>query len=131
MTVLSGQSGVGKSSLINTLQPGLNLHVREVSSDTDKGRHTTSHASLLRLDFGGWVVDTPGIRQFDLWSVEPGELEAYFTEFVPLVRLCHFNDCHHQLEDGCGIVTAVEAGEISERRYYSYLKMLEEMSRKP
>ncbi len=130
MTVLSGQSGVGKSSLINALQPGLNLKVKEVSSDTEKGRHVTAHARLLRLDFGGYVVDTPGIRQFDLWNVEPGELEACFTEFVPRVRDCHFNDCHHQQEEGCAIMAAVEAGEISERRYFSYLKMLEEMARK-
>lgn len=129
MTVLSGQSGVGKSSLINALQPGLELKVEEVSSDTEKGRHVTSHARLLGLDFGGWVVDTPGIRQFDLWSVEPGELEACFTEFVPHIRNCHFNDCHHRQEKGCAVIAAVEAGRISERRYYSYLKMLEEMAR--
>jgi len=129
MTVLSGQSGVGKSSLLNALQPDLNLRVEEVSSDTEKGRHVTSHARLLSLDFGGWVVDTPGIRQFDLWSVAPGELEACFVEFIPHVPNCHFNDCHHQQEDGCAVIAAVAAGEISARRYHSYLKMLEEMAR--
>jgi ribosome biogenesis GTPase len=128
MTVLSGQSGVGKSSLLNALQPGLNLKVMEVSRDTEKGRHVTAHARLLRLDFGGYVVDTPGIRQFGLWNVEPGELEACFVEFVPRVQDCRFNDCHHVQEEGCAIVAAVEAGEISERRYFSYLKMLDEMA---
>ena len=75
------------------------------------------------------MVDTPGIRQFGLWNVEPGELEACFTEFAERVQDCHFNDCHHTTEDGCAIHAAVEAGEISPRRYSSYLKMLEEMSR--
>jgi len=127
VTVLSGQSGVGKSTLINAIQPGLNLRTREVSEETEKGRHTTSHAELLPLDFGGFVVDTPGIRAFDLWSVEPGELEAYFVEFVPFVQQCRFNDCSHRYEDGCAVIAAVESGEISERRHYSYLKMFDEV----
>ena len=128
MTVLGGQSGVGKSSLLNALQPGLGLEVREVSPETEKGRHTTSLARLLKLDIGGWVVDTPGIRQFDLWNVEPGELEAYFTEFVPLVPQCRFRDCHHVQEESCAVIAAVERGQISYRRYCSYLKMLDELS---
>jgi ribosome biogenesis GTPase len=127
VTVLSGQSGVGKSTLINALQPGLNLRTCAVSTDTEKGRHTTSHAELLPLDFGGFVVDTPGIRAFDLWSVGPGELEAFFVEFIPYVPKCRFRDCSHRNEDGCAVIAAVENGEISERRHYSYLKMFEEV----
>lgn len=126
VTVLSGQSGVGKTSLINAIEPGLGLTVSEVSRDTEKGRHTTTHARLLRLSQGGHVVDTPGIRQFELWNVTPGELEACFIEFVPLVPHCRFNDCHHRNEQGCAVIAAMEAGIVSQRRYFSYLKMLEE-----
>ncbi|MEP0847859.1 MAG: ribosome small subunit-dependent GTPase A [Phycisphaerae bacterium] len=129
VTVLAGQSGVGKSSLINALQPGLNLEVREVSDETEKGRHTTTLARLLPLDFGGYVVDTPGIRQFDLWNIEPGELEAYFVEIASRVARCKFKDCHHVQEEGCAVRIAVESGEMSERRYASYRKMLEETAR--
>jgi ribosome biogenesis GTPase len=126
-TVLSGQSGVGKSSLINALCPGLELTVREVSGETEKGRHTTTFARLVRLPFGGHVVDTPGIRQFDLWAVDPGELEAYFVEFGPLVQRCRFRDCHHTGEEGCAVREAADAGKISDRRYYSYVKMLSDI----
>ncbi|MBU0640612.1 MAG: ribosome small subunit-dependent GTPase A [Planctomycetes bacterium] len=127
VTVIAGQSGVGKSSLINAVQPGLNLAVRTVSSETEKGRHTTSNVALLRLDSGGYVVDTPGIRQFDLWAVQPGELEAFFIEFAPHVGACRFGDCSHRYEEGCNVIAALEAGAISPRRYASYRKMFEEV----
>jgi ribosome biogenesis GTPase len=125
-TVFSGQSGVGKSSLLNALQPNLALRVREVSEVNQKGRHTTSTAQLIRLDFGGWVVDTPGVRQLQLWNIRPEETEGFFPEFRPYVPLCTFPDCTHTHEVGCGVKRAVARKAISERRYTSYLGMFSE-----
>jgi ribosome biogenesis GTPase / thiamine phosphate phosphatase len=122
-TVLSGQSGVGKSSLLNALQPGLALKVRAVSEANDKGRHTTTTAALIRLDFGGWVVDTPGVRQLALWAIRPEEVEGFFPEFAPFIPLCGFPDCTHTHEERCAVKTAVERRLVSERRYTSYLGM--------
>jgi ribosome biogenesis GTPase len=122
-TVFAGQSGVGKSSLLNAIQPGLGLRVREVSEANQKGRHTTSTAQLLRLDFGGWVVDTPGIRQFQLWDILPEELEGFFPEFRPFVQLCTYPDCTHTHEDRCAVKKAVERRQINVSRYTSYLGM--------
>ena len=122
-TVFSGQSGVGKSSLLNAVQPGLGLAVKTVSEQTQKGRHTTTYASLIKLEFGGWVVDTPGVRQLALWDVIPGEVEGYFREFRPFVPLCQFPDCTHTHETGCGVKTAVARRLVSDRRYHSYLGM--------
>lgn len=129
LTVLSGQSGVGKSTLLNALQPGLNLKVAEVSRESEKGKHTTTHACLLRLDFGGYVVDTPGIRAFDLWNVHPAELEALFPEFAEPLQHCRFKDCLHRAEEGCAVRAAVAEGRISLRRYLSYLKMFADAAR--
>ena len=126
ITVLSGQSGVGKSTLLNTLQPELKLKVSNVSRDSEKGKHTTTHARLLRLDFGGYVVDTPGIRAFDMWNLDPTELEALFPEFVEPLKHCQYKDCLHGDEEGCAVRAAVTDGLISTRRYLSYLKMFEE-----
>lgn len=120
-TVFSGQSGVGKSSLLNAVQPGLALRVREVSEVNQKGRHTTTTAQLLRLDSGGWVVDTPGLRQFQLWDVLPEEVEGYFPEFRPFVPLCAYPDCTHTHENRCAIKRAVARRQISAQRYTSYL----------
>jgi ribosome biogenesis GTPase len=124
-TVFSGQSGVGKSSLLNAIQPGLGLHVRTVSESTQKGRHTTTTAQLLRLDFGGWVVDTPGVRQFELWDIRAEEVEGYFVEFRPYVALCAFPDCTHTHEERCAVKDAVALRRISEMRYISYLGIRE------
>jgi ribosome biogenesis GTPase len=120
-TVFSGQSGVGKSSLLNAIQPELGLRVREVSDANQKGRHTTTTAELIRLDFGGWVVDTPGLRQFELWDVIPEEVEGFFPEFRPFVHLCAYPDCSHTHEDRCAIKRAVVRRQISASRYHSYL----------
>ena len=122
-TVISGQSGVGKSSLLNAVQPELGLRVREVSDVNQKGRHTTTKAELIRLEFGGWVVDTPGIRQFELWDTRPEEVEGFFPEFRPFVALCSFPDCTHTHEERCAIKRAVYRRQISFERYTSYLGM--------
>jgi ribosome biogenesis GTPase len=120
-TVFTGQSGVGKSSLLNAVQPGLGLAVREVSETTRKGRHTTTTAQLLKLDFGGWVVDTPGIRQFQLWDIQPAEVEGFFPEVRPFVPLCAYPDCTHPHQDRCAIKEAVRRHQINASRYTSYL----------
>ncbi len=123
-TVLTGQSGVGKSSLLNAIQPGLGLRTATVSHDSGKGRHTTRVAELVPLECGGWVVDTPGIRQFQLWAVEAEEVEAYFVEFRPFVAYCKFPNCSHTHETGCAVLSAVSQGLISALRYESYTRIL-------
>jgi len=124
-TAFSGQSGVGKSSLLNAIQPGLNLRVREVSDWTAKGKHTTTTAELIRLGSGGYVVDTPGLRQFELWDVEPGQIEAHFVEFRPYIPKCKFPDCSHIHESECAVRDAVHWGQIHSGRYESYIKLYE------
>jgi ribosome biogenesis GTPase len=123
-TVFSGQSGVGKSSLLNAIQPGLGLRVREVSEVNQKGKHTTTTSELIRLDFGGWVVDTPGVRQFELWDTRPEEVEGFFPEFRPFVPLCAYPDCTHTHEDRCAVKRALLRRQITDSRYTSYLGML-------
>lgn len=125
-SVLAGQSGVGKSSLLNVVQPGLKLRVGDIIEQTTKGRHTTSTAELLRLDVGGYVVDTPGVKSFDIASVPLAELEMHFVEFADRLADCKFADCTHLHEPNCAIQTAVEAGQIDAGRYESYARLFEE-----
>ena len=122
-TVFTGQSGVGKSSLLNAIEPGLALRVRTVSAESQKGRHTTTTAVLLPLSNGGWVVDTPGIRQFQLWDVTAEEVSGYFRDLRPFVSACRFPDCTHTHEDFCAVKDAVADGWIDTRRYESYVQI--------
>jgi ribosome biogenesis GTPase len=124
-SVVSGQSGVGKSSLLNAVEPGLDLRVQTVSGETQKGRHTTTTAELIPLSFGGYVVDTPGIRQFQLWDVIPEEVAGFFRDLRPYVSHCRFPDCTHTHEDDCAVKDAVADGWIDARRYESYVQIRE------
>ncbi|MEN6407361.1 MAG: ribosome small subunit-dependent GTPase A [Thermoguttaceae bacterium] len=124
-SVVAGQSGVGKSSLLNAVDPSFHLHVQPVSEENEKGKHTTTTARLLPLAGGGYVVDTPGIRQFQLWDVIPEEVEGYFRDVRPYASLCHFPNCTHTHEADCAVKDAVADGRLDERRYESYCHLRE------
>lgn len=119
-SVVAGQSGVGKSSLLNAIEPDLALRVQSVSDDTNKGRHTTSSALLIPLENSGYIVDTPGIRQFELWDVIPEEVAGYYRDIRPYVSQCRYTDCTHTHEEECAVKDAVADGRIDLRRYDSY-----------
>jgi ribosome biogenesis GTPase / thiamine phosphate phosphatase len=123
ISALAGPSGVGKSSLLNAIQPDLGLHVRAVSEATSKGRHTTQVRELFPLEVGGYVADMPGLRSLALWDIEPEELDAYFIEIRDLVSECQFSDCTHTHEPGCAVRKAVEEGDVTPERYTSYLRL--------
>ncbi len=126
-SVLCGHSGVGKSSLINRMIPGVDLTTRQVSDATGKGRHATSAVTMLALPGGGYIVDTPGIREFGLWGVMRDELPQRFPEFVRLEGQCRFRSCAHLAEPGCAVKAAIEAGEIADSRYRSYERLYDEL----
>lgn len=122
-SVIAGQSGVGKSSLLNALQPGLALKIGTVVEDTAKGRHTTTRATLLKLDGGGYVVDTPGVKSFDLSCVPREQIEQFFVEFLDRIPHCKFPDCTHIHEDRCAVKEGVEQGDVTADRYESYIRL--------
>jgi ribosome biogenesis GTPase / thiamine phosphate phosphatase len=122
--VVVGQSGVGKSSLLNAIDPSLQLQVQPVSEENEKGKHTTTTARLLRLAGGGYVVDTPGLRQFQPWDIVAEEIPGFFRDVRSYINACKFPDCTHTHEDGCAVKNAVADGRLDERRYESYCHLL-------
>jgi len=125
-TLFCGPSGAGKSSLLNAVYPGFRLKVGSLSESTGKGRHTTSMAELMPLPYGGFVVDTPGLKEFGVWEISTEELEAAFPEITGRAEECRFPNCTHQHEPECAIREAVESGEITGGRLKSFQKILEE-----
>lgn len=122
-----GPSGVGKTSLINAIDPSFDLKVKEVSDFSNKGKHTTTFARLIPLSFGGYIADTPGIREFGLVNIEPWELSLFFPEMLEPREDCQFSNCTHAHEPKCGVAEAYERGEIAASRYQSYLNMLDSL----
>jgi ribosome biogenesis GTPase / thiamine phosphate phosphatase len=127
ISVFTGPSGVGKTSLLNAVEPDLGRAVKSVSGYHQEGMHTTRDSELVKLVTGGYLADTPGIRQLAFWDIEPEELDAYFVEIAPLVPDCRFADCKHRNEPGCAVQKALKAGKLSHSRYQSYDKLREEL----
>ncbi len=124
VSVLVGKSGVGKSTLLNAFEPDLGLRVQAVNETTGKGKHTTTHLEMFPLAIGGAIIDTPGVREFGLYDVDPEEIAYFFPEMRPLLGQCKFGlSCRHDEEPGCAIRQAVMDGEISPYRYKSYQRL--------
>ncbi len=127
-SVVTGASGVGKSSMLNTLQPGMTLRTAEISEVVGKGRHTTVAAQLIPLECGGYIVDTPGIREVGLWDINPENLDICFPEFREFIGDCHFATCTHTHEPDCALRDAADSGQISRARFESYQDLFKEAS---
>ena len=127
ISVFTGPSGVGKTSLLNRIQPGLGRQVKAVGRHSDEGVHTTRDSALIRLNGGGYIADTPGIRSIAVWDIEPDELDAYYIDIARQVLNCKFSNCTHTDEPDCAVQEAVKHGIIAERRYRSYLALREEL----
>ncbi len=127
-SILMGKSGVGKSSLLNAIQPGLGLDTGAISNATGKGKHTTTTLEMFPLDMGGTIIDTPGMREFGLLDIDPDELADFFPEMLPYLGQCRFGmDCRHDEEPGCAIRQAVTKGAIDPRRYQSYMRIKDDL----
>jgi len=124
VSLFSGHSGVGKSALINAIDPNLNLRIGDISEYHSKGKHTTTFAEMHQLSFGGWIVDTPGIKEFGLYELEKETLAQRFPEMRELMTQCRFANCTHRHEPGCAVKEALEQGDIAAFRYTNYLNML-------
>lgn len=130
VSLISGNSGVGKSTLINSIQPGLNLKTAEISSAHLKGRHTTTFSEMFELNFGGFIIDTPGIKSFGLVDIDKNELYHFFPEMFKISDQCKYYNCTHVHEPGCAVVEAVDRGEIAPSRYLSYLSIFDDENEK-
>ena len=129
ISVFAGPSGAGKSSLLNAIQPNLELQTDNVSDKIKRGKHTTRYVKLLELDHGGWVADTPGFSRLDIGFIKPRSLQYFFAEFKDYLDSCKFNSCSHSHEPECKVKEAVEEGKINEQRYQSYLQLLDELKK--
>ena len=125
INVFNGHSGVGKSTLLNLLHPGLNIKTSEISDVHQTGKHTTTYSTLYKLNFGGYIIDTPGIKGFGMLEMEAWEISHYFPEIFSISENCQYNNCSHTHEPGCAVKSAVDTGEISLSRFNSYLGLLE------